>query len=106
RNMTYQYDALGQLVRWCDSITGDNLNTQYDAEGNVMREYTDVGYDPLGQNADGANPNFRYVDHVYTYDADRRLTQEVQRTTDASGNVSDSILNAYTYDAASNKSTW
>jgi len=105
RNTTYEYDALGQLVRWSDSVTHDNLNTQFDAEGNVARVYTDNGYDPLSQNPD-ANPNFRYVDHVYTYDADRRLVQEVQRTTDASGNTSDSILNAYTYDAASNKSTW
>ena len=105
RNMTYEYDALGQLVRWHDSVTGDNLNKQYDAEGNVAREYTDNGYDPLGQNS-GANSNFRYVDHVYTYDADRRVTQEVQRATDASGNTSDAIINAYTYDAASNKITW
>lgn len=104
-NMSYEYDALGQLVRWADSNSGANLNTQYDAEGNVVREYTDNGYDPLSQNT-SANPNFRYVDHVYTYDADRRVTQEVQRTTDASGNVSDAIINAYTYDAASNKSTW
>src|SRR5581483_10517655 len=105
RNTSYQYDALGQLVRWKDSVTGDNLNTQYDAEGNVAREYTDNGYDPLGNNTDG-NPNYRYVDHVFSYDADRRVVSEVQRTTDASGAVSDSILSAYTYDAASDKKTW
>jgi YD repeat-containing protein len=74
RNTTYQYDALGQLVRWSDAVTHDNLNTQYDAEGNVAREYTDNAYDPLSQNS-GANPNYRYVDHVYTYDADRRVVQ-------------------------------
>ena len=105
RNVTYQYDALGQMTRWSDAVTGDNLNSQFDAEGNLAREYTDSGYDPLGQNTSG-NANFRYVDHVYSYDADRRVTQEVQRTTDASGNVSDSILNAYTYDAAGNRLTW
>jgi YD repeat-containing protein len=105
RNMTYQYDKLGQLVYWVNSITGENLRTQYDAEGNVARVYTDGGYDPLGQNTSG-NINFRYIDHVYTYDADRRVTQEVQRTTDASGNISDSNLNAYEYDAGSNKISW
>jgi len=105
RDTTYEYDALGQLVRWADSVTGDNLNIQYDAEGNVVREYTNVGYDPLSQNTTG-NPNFRYIDHVYTYDADRRVTSEVQRATDASGNVSDSIINAYTYDKDSNRLSW
>ena len=105
RDTTYEYDALGELVRWADSVTGDNLNTQYDAEGNVVREYTDDGYDPLGQNTTG-NPNFRYIDHVYTYDADRRVISEVQRTTDASGHTSDSIINGYTYDADSNRLTW
>jgi hypothetical protein len=116
RNMTYQYDALGQLTRWADSVTGDNLNSLYDAEGNVMEEYTDTGYNPLGQNTDGGgnnggsnstpNPNYRYIDHVYTYDGDRRVTSEVQRSRDASGNVSDAIINAYTYDADSNRLTW
>jgi YD repeat-containing protein len=105
RNISYQYDALGQLVRWADSVTGDNLNTLFDAEGNRVRAYTDSGYDPLGQNT-AANPNFRTVDHVYSYDADRRLTQEVQRTTDASNGISDAIINGYTYDAASNRVTW
>ena len=105
RDTTYEYDALGQLVHWGDSVTGDNLNTQYDAEGNIVREYTDVGYDPLGQNTSG-NPNFQYIDHVYTYDADRRVVSEVQRTTDAAGNTSDSIINGYTYDADSNRLTW
>lgn len=105
RNYTYQYDALGQMTRWADSVTGDNLNSQYDAEGNLVHAYTDSGYDPLGQNT-SANPNYRYVDHVYTYDADRRVVQEVQRTTDASGNTSDSIINGYTYDAAGNRLTW
>jgi YD repeat-containing protein len=105
RNTSYEYDALGQMVRWKDSVTGDNLNTQYDAEGNVAREFTDNGYDPLSQNTDG-NPNFRYIDHVYTYDADRRVTQESQRTTDASGHATDAIINGYTYDAASNRLTW
>ena len=70
-----------------------------------MRAYTDSGYDPLSQNT-GSNPNFRYIDHVYGYDADRRLTQEVRRTTDASNGTSDAILNGYTYDAASNRVTW
>ena len=105
RNISYEYDALGQLVRWGDSVTGDNLNTQFDAEGNIARVYTDNGYDPLGQNS-AHNPNFRYIDHVYTYDADRRVLTEVQRTTDAAGNVSDSIINGYTYDADSNRLTW
>ena len=105
RNVRYEYDALGQMVRWSDSVSGDNLNQQFDAEGNLARAYTDNGYDPLGQNT-GANPNFRYIDHVYTYDADRRVVEEVQRTTAASGGVTDSIINGYTYDAASNRSTW
>jgi YD repeat-containing protein len=90
RNITYQYDALGQMVRWADSVTGDHLNRQFDAEGNLVREYTDSGYDPLGQNT-SANPNYRYVDHVYSYYA---------------GQVSDAVINAYTYDAASNRATW
>jgi YD repeat-containing protein len=105
RNISYEYDALGQMVRWKDSVTGDNLNKWYDSEGNVVREFTDAGYDPLSQNS-GANPNYRYEDHWYTYDADRRVMKEVQRTTDASGNFTDTILNEYTYDAASNRLTW
>src|SRR5262249_40160969 len=83
----------------------EHLNRQFDAEGNLVREYTDNGYDPLGQNTSG-NPNYRYIDHVYTYDADRRVSQEVQRTTDATSQVSDAVINAYTYDAASNRVTW
>ncbi len=52
------------MVRWADSVTGLNLNTFFDAEGNRVRAFTDTGYDPLGQNT-GANPNYRYIDHVW-----------------------------------------
>ncbi len=92
-------------MRWADSVTGDNLNTLFDAEGNRVRAYSDSGYDPLGQNT-AANPNFRYTDHVYTFDADRRLSLEVQRTTDASNGISDAIINGYGYDAAGNRTSW
>ncbi len=105
RNISYTYDALGQLVRWADAVTGLSLNLLFDAEGNRVRAYTDAGYDPLSQNTD-ANPNYRYIDHVYTFDGARRVTQEVQRTTDASGHTSDALVSAFGYDAASNRIAW
>jgi len=105
RNMTYQYDALGQMVRWADAVTGLNESTFFDAEGNRVRAFTDSGYDPLGQNTDG-NPNFRYVDHVYSFDDARRVFREVQRTTDATGHISDTLISEFGYDAANNRVTW
>jgi len=36
RNISYQYDSLGQMVRWSDSVTGLNLNTFFDAKGNCF----------------------------------------------------------------------
>jgi hypothetical protein len=103
--MTYQYDALGQMVRWADAVTGLNESTFFDAEGNRVRAFTDTGYDPLGQNTD-ANPNFRYVDHVYSFDDARRVFREVQRTTDAAGHISDTLISDFGYDAANNRVTW
>src|SRR5712692_5977375 len=93
------------MVRWSDSVTGLNLNTFFDAEGNRVRAFTDTGYDPLGQNT-SANPNYRTIDHVYTFDAARRVTQEVQRTVDAAGIASDSLISGFGYDAANNRITW
>jgi YD repeat-containing protein len=110
RNINYEYDSLGQLVRWADSFTGLHLNTFFDAEGNRVRAFTDSGYDPLGQNLDVdgnlLNPNYRYVDHVYTFDGARRVTQEVQRTLDAGGVASDALISAFGYDRANNRITW
>src|SRR6185369_7828146 len=105
RSISYEYDRLGQMVRWADGFTGLNENTFFDAEGNRVRAFTDAGFDPLGQNT-GGNPSFRFVDHVYTFDAARRVTQEVQRSTDASGNVSDTLILSFGYDAANNRVFW
>jgi YD repeat-containing protein len=111
RSYGYQYDALGQLISWSDAVTGLQLRTQYDAEGNIRRTFTDLGYDPQGENRDPGtgdviNPNYRFVDQYYTYDASRKLTQLVRRTVDQAGNASDTLISAYTYDSAGNRTSW
>jgi YD repeat-containing protein len=106
RNYTYSYSDLGQLVRWHDSVTGMHLNYFYDADGNLARAFTDLGYDPLEENVDDPNPNFRYVDHRYTYDAAGRITRLVQHKVDEDGVNSDELISEYTYDAAGNRGTW
>ena len=105
RSIAYEYDRLGQMVRWADAFTGLNENTFFDAEGNRVRAFTDLGYDPLGQNT-GGNPNFRYVDHRYTFDAARRVTREVQATVDAQGNAGETPISEFGYDAANNRIRW
>src|SRR5262249_52028037 len=54
----------------------------------------------------GGNPNFRYVDHRYTFDAARRVTQEVQHNVDAAGNATDTLISSFGYDAANNRVFW
>ena len=66
--------------------------------------FTNAGYDPLNQG--GGNPNFVYVDHLYSYDADRRVTSELDETPVDNGSGPATIINAYTYDAAGNRLTW
>lgn len=105
RAYTYQYDSLGQMTRWADSVTGMHLNYAYDAEGNRVRAYTDLGYDPLNENT-AANPNFRYVDHLYRFDANRRIVSEVQQKTDPNGIVTEEIVATFEYDAVGNRVTW
>lgn len=96
RNVSYSYDALGQMIRWADSVTGLHSNTQWDAAGNQHRVYTDVGYDPKNENS-ANDPNFRYIDHVYSYDGNNRATLITQRGVD---------WRAYGYDAAGNRTIY
>lgn len=49
------------------------VKLHYDQDGNLQRAYTDLGYDPDGQNT-GNDPAFRFIDHLYTYDAAGRPT--------------------------------
>ncbi|MBV1787184.1 hypothetical protein KQ940_03870 [Marinobacterium sp. D7] len=49
RSIRYEYDAIGQMVRWIDSVTGMHTNYQWDAAGNLHRAYTDLGYDPVSR---------------------------------------------------------
>lgn len=111
RTYTYSYDANGQMTTWHDAVTGLHLNLHYDAEGNLAETATDLGYNPTGANTDpntGAiiNPNYRYLDHVYTYDAARRLAQVDNRQVNAQGQAGNTLISAYTYDAAGNRHTW
>lgn len=106
RNYAYAYDSLGQLVRWHDSVTGMHLNYFYDAEGNLARAFTDLGYDPLEENVTDPNPNFRYIDHRYTFDPAGRITRLVQQKVDKDGISSEELISEYTYDAAGNRQTW
>ncbi|WP_218943453.1 hypothetical protein [Exilibacterium tricleocarpae] len=91
RDITYQYDAVGQMTRWFDGITGMHTNYQWDHAGNLARAFTDLGYDPDGE---GLDANTRFVDHVYSYDANNHVVQQTQRG---------SILVQYGYDAANNR---
>jgi len=105
RSVVYTYDALGRMTRWADGATGMHLNTWFDADGNRAETYTDLGWDPKGDNAAG-NPNYRYFHHVYTFDAAGRVTREVNRRTSATGAVTEPVVAVYTYDAANNRRTW
>jgi hypothetical protein len=68
------------MVRFADSATGMNQNTWYDAIGNQVRVFTDAGWNPDGKNT-AANPNYRLVDHVYTFDNANRITQTLDQVT-------------------------
>lgn len=105
RSIRYAYDELGRMTRWQDAVSGVMENFSYDSFGNLARVYTDTGYVPPGRSS-GGNPNYRYVDHVYTYNQAGDLERIAQRTTAASGAISDATLQAYTYDAARNRRSW
>ena len=92
-------------MRFADSATGINQNTWYDAVGNQVRVFTDAGWDPDSKNS-AANPNYRLVDHVYTFDNANRITQTLDQVTDATGATSQTIVSGYSYDAAANRATW
>uniref|UniRef100_UPI0021A6F5E8 hypothetical protein n=1 Tax=Sedimenticola hydrogenitrophicus TaxID=2967975 RepID=UPI0021A6F5E8 len=76
RSIRYEYDAIGQMVRWVDSVTGLHTNYQWDAAGNLHRAYTDLGYDP---DSEGLDANTRFVDHRYSYDGNNQITRIDQR---------------------------
>lgn len=94
RDITYAYDAVGQMVRWADSRTGLHLSYLYDAAGNLARTYTDAGYDPENQ---GLAANERFIDHWYSYDGNNRVRQIRQGNT---------LLATYGYDAAGNRTSY
>ncbi|MBV1790856.1 hypothetical protein KQ940_22585, partial [Marinobacterium sp. D7] len=91
RSIRYEYDAIGQMVRWIDSVTGLHTNYQWDSAGNLHRAYTDQGYDP---DSDGLDATTRFVDHLYRYDGNNRVIQIDQRG---------ALESQYSYDAAGNR---
>ncbi len=76
RNVSYSYDAHGQTTRWHDSTTGAHLNYTWYKNGNLYRAFTDAGWDPTESNSD---PSYRYIDHVYYYDKNNRVTSITQK---------------------------
>ncbi len=76
RNTTYEYDAIGQMARWADAVTGMHTNYMWDAAGNLHKAYTDLGYDPDNE---GLAAGTRFVDHEYFYDGNNRVVQLNQR---------------------------
>ena len=81
RDIAYSYDANDRLVRWEDSVSGENLNYVFDDAGNVIEVHDDDKLD---------------IDHVYDYDDAGRLVFFNQGSGD----------NTYTYDDAGNRIEW
>jgi YD repeat-containing protein len=99
RKMTFNYDSMGNLVKFSDA---NNYSTSYnyDALNRVIKEtdargnYTTYTYDPNGNL--GAVTNRRGYSTVYMYDSLNRKTREI----DATGNTT-----YYTYDSEGNLKT-
>ena len=85
RTVTYQYDALGQMIRWADAVTGMHLNYQWDKAGNQEKVSTDPGYDPQFQNfdlervLDQAESDIRRTDVNYTSSRNQILRGQLHR---------------------------
>jgi YD repeat-containing protein len=83
RSVENQFDALGRLTHWRDSVTGLEETISYDAVGNQTRV----------QGSGGGTS----VDHATEFDAANRVI-----TLKNNGGV----VGSYTYDAAGNRSTY
>lgn len=65
REITYQHNALGELTRWEDTITGAHLNYSFDTSGRLVSVYTDKGQNEFGDNTLGSNEYHTKVDYTY-----------------------------------------
>jgi YD repeat-containing protein len=78
RDITYDYDQHGQMTRWEDSAAaskGEHLNYEWYKNGNLYRAYTDNGWDPLADDPQNSGGTSKYLDHVYYYDRNNRVTK-------------------------------